>query len=200
MMRYHYTNLRTCEFIFLMTIANAGEDSMKLDHLYTLTVRNTHWFIQSGKRFANFFKNNKQNQNTFNLCPVNCSPEYFPTEINIFVHTKIYTCLFKAVWHNYAIEYYSTISWWAADTCDNLDGYQVYDATFLKSQYQKITSHIILFICVCSVIQSCLTLCNPMDCSLPGSSVHRISQARILEQVAISYSIYLYSIFQMIKL
>ena len=31
------------------------------------------------------------------------------------------------------------------------------------------------------VAQSCLTLCNPMDCSLPGSSVHGILQARILE-------------------
>ena len=38
------------------------------------------------------------------------------------------------------------------------------------------------------VDQSCLTLCNPMDCSLPGSSVHGISQARILEWVAISSS------------
>ena len=32
-----------------------------------------------------------------------------------------------------------------------------------------------------SVTQSCLTLCDPMDCSPPGSSVHGISQARILE-------------------
>ena len=31
-------------------------------------------------------------------------------------------------------------------------------------------------------------LCNPMDCSLPGSSIHRIFQARILEWVAISFS------------
>ena len=38
------------------------------------------------------------------------------------------------------------------------------------------------------VTQSCLTLCNPMDCSLPGSSVHGIFQARILEWVAISFS------------
>ena len=36
--------------------------------------------------------------------------------------------------------------------------------------------------------QSRLTLCNPMDCSLPGSSVHGIFQARILEWVAISSS------------
>ena len=34
------------------------------------------------------------------------------------------------------------------------------------------------------VAQSCPTLCNPMDCSLPGSSVHGIFQARILEWVA----------------
>ena len=34
---------------------------------------------------------------------------------------------------------------------------------------------------------SCLTLCDPMDCSLPGSSVQEILQARILEWVAISF-------------
>ena len=39
-----------------------------------------------------------------------------------------------------------------------------------------------------AVAQSWLTLCDPMDCSLPGSSVHGISQARILEWVAFSYS------------
>ena len=38
------------------------------------------------------------------------------------------------------------------------------------------------------VTQSCPTLCDPMDCSLPGSSVHRIFQARVLEWVAIAYS------------
>ena len=38
------------------------------------------------------------------------------------------------------------------------------------------------------VAQSCPTLCDPMDCSLPGSSVHKIFQARILEWVAISFS------------
>ena len=43
-------------------------------------------------------------------------------------------------------------------------------------------------VCVCSVAQPRPTLCDPMDCSPPGSSVHRVFQARILEQVAISYS------------
>ena len=35
---------------------------------------------------------------------------------------------------------------------------------------------------------SCVRLCNPMDCSLPGSSIHGIFQARVLEWVAISFS------------
>ena len=38
------------------------------------------------------------------------------------------------------------------------------------------------------VAQSCPTLCNPMDCSLPGSSVHGIFWARVVEWVAISFS------------
>ena len=38
------------------------------------------------------------------------------------------------------------------------------------------------------VTQSCLTLWDPMDCSLPGSSVHGIFQARILEWIAISFT------------
>ena len=41
---------------------------------------------------------------------------------------------------------------------------------------------------LCSVAQSCPTLCNPMDCSLPGSSVHGILRARILEYAAIPFS------------
>ena len=40
----------------------------------------------------------------------------------------------------------------------------------------------------CGCALSLIRLCEPMDCSLPGSSVHRISQARILEWVAISSS------------
>ena len=38
------------------------------------------------------------------------------------------------------------------------------------------------------VTQSCLTLCDPMDCSLPGSSVHGVFQARVLEWGAIAFS------------
>ena len=40
------------------------------------------------------------------------------------------------------------------------------------------------------VAQSCPTLSNPMDCSLPGSSIHGIFQARVLEWGAIAFSIH----------
>ena len=42
--------------------------------------------------------------------------------------------------------------------------------------------------CCSSVTQSCLTLCEPMDCSPPGSSVHEIFQARVLEWVVMPSS------------
>ena len=43
--------------------------------------------------------------------------------------------------------------------------------------------------CICAhlVAQSCPVLCDPMDCSLPGFSVHEILQARILEWVAVAF-------------
>ena len=47
-----------------------------------------------------------------------------------------------------------------------------------------------VMLCVCLVAQLCPTLCNPMDCSPPGSSVHGILQARILEWVAMPFSIF----------
>ena len=43
-------------------------------------------------------------------------------------------------------------------------------------------------LCVCLVTQSCLTLCDPMNCSLPGSAIRGILQARILEWVAMPFS------------
>ena len=55
-----------------------------------------------------------------------------------------------------------------------------------SGKYIKIGS--ISFIQFSSVAQSCLTLGNPMDCSPPGSSVHGIFQARVLEWGAIAFS------------
>ena len=50
------------------------------------------------------------------------------------------------------------------------------------------SSYSVKSVCVCLVTQSCLTLCDPMDCNLPDSSVHGILQARILEWVAMPFS------------
>ena len=49
------------------------------------------------------------------------------------------------------------------------------------------------------VAQSCPTLRDPMDCSLPGSSIHWICQARALEWGAIAFSIRYYSLIQFIS-
>ena len=59
---------------------------------------------------------------------------------------------------------------------------KVYIFLFCSSIYKS------LCVKVCVSCQSRLTPCNPMDCSLPGSSVHGIVQARILEWVAIPFS------------
>ena len=53
-----------------------------------------------------------------------------------------------------------------------------------RQNYSSTTAHI----CLCLCAQSCLNLCNPVDSSQPGSSVHGIFQARILEWLAISFS------------
>ena len=75
--------------------------------------------------------------------------------------------------------------------------------SFQKNQQIKLTPPWMLSHCQCTpptvsllpeeeavgeVAQSCPTLCNPMECSLPGSSVHGIFQARVLEWVAIAFS------------
>ena len=59
---------------------------------------------------------------------------------------------------------------------------------FLREFYMS--SHCICTKCCrcCLVTSLCLTLCDPTDCSPPGSSVHGISSARKLEWVAISFS------------
>ena len=49
------------------------------------------------------------------------------------------------------------------------------------------------------VAQLCLPLSDPMDCSLQGSSVHWIFQARVLERVAIAFSEFTQSIMQMLN-
>ena len=53
---------------------------------------------------------------------------------------------------------------------------------------KRVKIHPVYRYCYCLIINLCPTLCNPMNCRPPGSSVHRILPARILEWVAISFS------------
>ena len=47
---------------------------------------------------------------------------------------------------------------------------------------------VLMYGCESEIAQSCPTLCEPIDCSLPGCSVHGIFQAIVLEWIAISFS------------
>ena len=66
----------------------------------------------------------------------------------------------------------------------NWNSEHVCPLVFRGLNYNCIRPHAVL----CWVAQLCLTLCDPMDCSPPGSSVHGILQARILEWVAMPSS------------
>ena len=57
-----------------------------------------------------------------------------------------------------------------------------------KDEYRVLSLICRIFKSESEVVQSCPTLCNPLDCSLLGFSVHGLPQARILEWVTISFS------------
>ena len=83
-------------------------------------------------------------------------------------------CLFQLWWPLFL---YLCFSFWKSE------------AAFLEYSLPNLRASAVLLCCaVCLVAQSCPTLDDSMDCSLPGSSVHGILQARILEWVAIPFS------------
>ena len=69
------------------------------------------------------------------------------------------------------------------------ESYLFSKTTLRECQSKKLKKHIKKNVeSESEVAQSCPTLCNPMDCSLPGSTVHGIFQARILEWAATAFS------------
>ena len=62
------------------------------------------------------------------------------------------------------------------------------EISYATNKFSTITCFLTSSMCTCLVAQSFLTLCDPMDCSPPGSSVHGILQARVQEWVAILFS------------
>ena len=76
---------------------------------------------------------------------------------------------------------------------DHIEKYSSFPAkkASTKSNHKRTLSLHCVCVCVCVcvlVAQSCLTLCDPMDCSPPGPFVNGILQARILEWVTIAFS------------
>ena len=62
-----------------------------------------------------------------------------------------------------------------------------------RCSYMYTSMCVCVCVCVCMLVtQLCLTLCDPMNCSPPGFSVHGILQARILEWIAIPLSVHIY--------
>ena len=80
--------------------------------------------------------------------------------------------------------------WWSCWSCPRLVGISPH---YVVVQVQifvlfPFSNQPWTFLCCCLVTKSCPTLCNPMKCSPPDSSVHGIPQAKILNSVAIFFS------------
>ena len=89
----------------------------------------------------------------------------FPTGEARWKTTQILTGLGNNLWNKYLYSYKITVKY--------PQGQNLWKS--LKSrimQRKELKCNAIATVCVCLVTQSCPTLCNPMDCSLPGSSVH----------------------------
>ena len=63
---------------------------------------------------------------------------------------------------------------------------QIEDLITLYRHLKNISNNFYVTVSESEVAQLCLTLCDPMDCSLPGSFLHGILQARVMEWVTIS--------------
>ena len=89
-------------------------------------------------------------------------------------------------YHNYIHHIYVCIYIFSHSYIDHLHIYSI--LTYIIYIYSTIliyAKYMYIYSCCCLVAKSCPTPCDPMDCSLPGSSVPGISQARILEWAAI---------------
>ena len=110
--------------------------------------------------------------------------------MSVFLNAHIF--VFKGWLINFLSEWYQTVWYGKMET-----PWQVWVKLSSKSEFVltdlgrwEVIVKLLGFqgACLCAKSnQLCLTLCNPMDCSPPGSSVHGILQARILEWVAMSF-------------
>ena len=116
------------------------------------------------------------------LCdPLDCSPA------GSFIHG-----IFQARILEWVATSYSRGSFWPRDrtrvSCNSCLGRQILLPLNHVGSPRNIKVCVYIYFVVVQSLKSCLTLCDPMDCSLPGFSVHGIFQARVLEWVATSFS------------
>ena len=114
------------------------------------------------------------------------------------LHSTLHLCLLKFwalfSWDLMLNTAYGDGAWWMVKTCSMTsqgETEQNYSGEFsceMEKQVDITDTNTHQFIQWSEVAQLCPTLWDPLDCSLPGSSVHGIFQARILEWVAISFS------------
>ena len=122
-------------------------------------------------------------------CPTLCDP-MASSPPGFFVHGILLARKLEWV----AISSFRGYSWLRDRICVSYVsciGWQVFflSLTLPGKPYTHIYMCIHIYVCVhAKLLQSCPTLCDPMDYSAPGSSVHGILQARILEWVAMSFS------------
>ena len=103
------------------------------------------------------------------------------------LNTAFYLLLHVIIHKHHFIDIY-----WSSTMCGWVFFLTIKQSSFKKKHPKNKTScsqHTCIGrMCVCLSFQSCPTLYDPMDCSLPDSSVHGILQARILEWAASSFS------------
>ena len=112
-------------------------------------------------------------QNCLIVIVITCNKNYFISS-SLFLKRK--PLIQNIVPKNQSLKWFTSVKW--------LSHVQL-SATSRTAERQAFLSIEVKWI---EVIQSCLTLCDPMDCSLSGSSVHGIFQARVLEWIAVSFS------------
>ena len=122
-----------------------------------------------------------------------CSP--FPVTLG-----KVITFSFLSFFHSFPLPQYCTLHFPERQTCSQIlqknlfnQGTTTLLPICLVSRFisSSISICFMFYNCCAKLLQSCQTLCDPMDCRLPGPSVHGILQARILEWLAIFFSLQL---------
>ena len=102
-------------------------------------------------------------------------------DLNDFANPKCFNIRTDSAQNTYCLTICTILNTWSTTVVRSLLSSLDLDKNSTHEMKVKVKSE-------SEAAHSCPTLCNPMDCSLPGSSVHGIFQAIVLEWIAISFS------------